>query len=1050
MKNKLSFLLLFLLCTFQYMSAQTSEGFRYQAIARNPNTGAAIAGSALNLQFLIRANTSTSPAIYIETHNVTTNNVGLFSVEIGKGSVLTGNFSSINWGSVTHFLETQIGGVSIGTEQLIYVPYSKYADKAGSVDLIAGNGIAVMGGTITNLLPDQIVTVLGTGATTVSGTYPNFTLFSTDSQQLHFSNDTLYLANGGSIYLGGYLDNTDSQSISLTNNHLAITGSLSMIDLSAYLDNTDGQTLSYDPATGIIAISNGNSIAIPIPDGSETKINAGSNISVTGDGTIGNPYIISVLINNNISSSINTITSSINGNSSSTSIINSISNDVTNGVLTTSVNGVASSVLLPIADGSETHINGSSNVNVTGIGTLNTPYYISLNTKDITTSTTGMMVTNGINQVVGTTNMTVDYHLATGIGALASGVQGVLGGTGSANTYVGADGQQHLLPNAPAATTNTLTSNGNDITSTVDGVASTTTTINSVSNTSISNTVTTIVNGVTSAGVPIINSNTLSSIGNTMTNETNGVISSSSIINTHTNALNKASGLVNTVNGVAATTAIPAGTVADIIGFDGSGVAVNQPVSVLLTGSTTVSNTITANDLTTTVNGVTGAAVPIVNSISNTSVGNNLSTTVNGVVSPPVSIINSNALSLVGDSLTASVNGVTGIGVNLSPYLDNTDNQYLSISAGYLGISGGNSVVVDSLSYWKKNTSDIYYNVGNVGIGTNSPSHRLHLAGLDDALRIEGTQGSTLYGGKINFGDGNYAYIQEEYDNSLKIQSDYLTLSNYGTTINASTTINGYASVYGSAYVSGNLTVNNSSTVYSNSTVYGTAYNYNNMVVKSSIWGYAPNWNYAYNLGYNTSNGGYFATRGATNGYVNNIISSPASNANRGYMAVCDALGNIQAGMYVTSNNTLGVYGYLFADVKAFVDDHPTDATKSIFYACVEGPEAAAYTRGTTKLQNGKAIVHLPEHFEWVSSEKSITVIITPLSASSKGLAVIKKSNKGFEVQELFNGNGDYEFDWEIKAVRKGHENFEVIRDKSEYAPAQMTDNPVKAPNIKE
>lgn len=28
------------------------------------------------------------------------------------------------------------------------------------------------------------------------------------------------------------------------------------------------------------------------------------------------------------------------------------------------------------------------------------------------------------------------------------------------------------------------------------------------------------------------------------------------------------------------------------------------------------------------------------------------------------------------------------------------------------------------------------------------------------------------------------------------------------------------------------------------------------------------------------------------------------------------------------------------------------------------------------------------------------------------------------------NGTGSYEFDWEVKAVRKGYENYEVIRDK--------------------
>jgi hypothetical protein len=55
--------------------------------------------------------------------------------------------------------------------------------------------------------------------------------------------------------------------------------------------------------------------------------------------------------------------------------------------------------------------------------------------------------------------VTLDYDLVTGIGNLVSGTQGVLGGTGNTNTYIGADGQKHLLPSAyslPIASSTTL------------------------------------------------------------------------------------------------------------------------------------------------------------------------------------------------------------------------------------------------------------------------------------------------------------------------------------------------------------------------------------------------------------------------------------------------------------------------------------------------------------------------------------------------------------------------------------------------------------------
>jgi hypothetical protein len=103
-----------------------------------------------------------------------------------------------------------------------------------------------------------------------------------------------------------------------------------------------------------------------------------------------------------------------------------------------------------------------------------------------------------------------------------------------------------------------------------------------------------------------------------------------------------------------------------------------------------------------------------------------------------------------------------------------------------------------------------------------------------------------------------------------------------------------------------------------------------------------------------------------------------------------------------------------------------------IVYTCVEGPEAAAYVRGTATLSNGIAEIEFPEHFQIVASEIGLTVQITPLSADSRGLAVIKKNSEGFEVKELFDGIGNYSFDWEAKCVRRGYEDFQVLQENNE------------------
>ena len=120
------------------------------------------------------------------------------------------------------------------------------------------------------------------------------------------------------------------------------------------------------------------------------------------------------------------------------------------------------------------------------------------------------------------------------------------------------------------------------------------------------------------------------------------------------------------------------------------------------------------------------------------------------------------------------------------------------------------------------------------------------------------------------------------------------------------------------------------------------------------------------------------------------------------------------------------------APVKNFFMDHPRDESKQIWYACIEGPEAAAYERGTAQLIDGEAFIPFSEHFELVINPETMTVNLTPNSAESLGLAVVEKTAKGIRVKELYKGTGNYQFDWEAKAVRKGYEDYRVIRPKSE------------------
>lgn len=137
--------------------------------------------------------------------------------------------------------------------------------------------------------------------------------------------------------------------------------------------------------------------------------------------------------------------------------------------------------------------------------------------------------------------------------------------------------------------------------------------------------------------------------------------------------------------------------------------------------------------------------------------------------------------------------------------------------------------------------------------------------------------------------------------------------------------------------------------------------------------------------------------------------------------------------------------GRVIAQVKNFVQPDPDDPKRDIVYACVEGPEAAAYVRGTARLSGGAAHVTLPRHFQNVSVNEGLTVQLTPLSGDSEGLAIVKKSNTGFDVRELRRGRGTYEFDWEVKAVRRGLTGYKVYRPWDETLSADTDRNAAMA-----
>ena len=230
--KKLTLVLVTILFAVTGILAQTPHLFKYQAVLRD-ESGAIMASEAVTVDISILKGSAGGTSVFDETHNVTTTAQGLINLNIGSVEDL----SVVDFSNDTYFIEITVDGTVMGTSQLLSVPYALQAKTAETADY----------NSLTNLptLFDGKWTSLTNTPTTITG------YGITDA----FDGDYNSLSNLPTLFDGSYNSLTD----------------LPTLFSGDYNDLTNKPTI----------------------DGSETVINAGTNVTVSGNGTTANPYIVS-------------------------------------------------------------------------------------------------------------------------------------------------------------------------------------------------------------------------------------------------------------------------------------------------------------------------------------------------------------------------------------------------------------------------------------------------------------------------------------------------------------------------------------------------------------------------------------------------------------------------------------------------------------------------------------------------------------------------------------------------------------------------------------
>lgn len=307
--------------------AQAPQSICYQAAAKN-NQGVDMIDQNITIRAAILRGSPTGVVEWEETHSPTTDQFGLFTINVGEGSP-TGNgaqqnFDLIDWGNGTYYLRIGMdpfGGsnfTTMGVTQIISVPYALYANEAGNAetadqattaafaDTAAVAQVAEIAVQAQNAMVSQTTLQAVTSDTAL---YAHVAATSADDmdkdptnelQSLQMDGDTLQLVDangnvtpGAEVTLGDNSSTNEIQMLDYNNGTLSISGGNAINLTSGGMFSAPGA--SADFPQGIVG---GDHVILldqlyTVPDGKILYVTAGSpNLNIQGYGFPANGFTV--------------------------------------------------------------------------------------------------------------------------------------------------------------------------------------------------------------------------------------------------------------------------------------------------------------------------------------------------------------------------------------------------------------------------------------------------------------------------------------------------------------------------------------------------------------------------------------------------------------------------------------------------------------------------------------------------------------------------------------------------------------------------------------
>jgi hypothetical protein len=297
MRTRFLFTIILFLFSIIIWSQGVPQGINYQAVARDIK-GIPMANQEINLKISLLAGDAGGKTVYQETHAIQTGALGMFSLVIGKGQSLRGDFNQVPWSESEIWVEIAIDENNSGrytplsTSQLMAVPYALHAGSADEITDKAGSGRADLG-------PSAFWKVNGNNMT-----FPGFMFLGTiDCKDLVFKTNSISRMRitctgivdiGGNLFVGGTFNAAGITTFTNTTQSTNINNGAVIIDggLGVEKNVNIGGNLCVDGVTNLKNTTQSNtkddgSLVVEGGVGIEKNLNVGGNSTVTGNSTLG-------------------------------------------------------------------------------------------------------------------------------------------------------------------------------------------------------------------------------------------------------------------------------------------------------------------------------------------------------------------------------------------------------------------------------------------------------------------------------------------------------------------------------------------------------------------------------------------------------------------------------------------------------------------------------------------------------------------------------------------------------------------------------------------